>query len=334
MTLYELKQGLANKVVPRELIIFMPGKAKAGTENKYADKDALKLEAETKLNNFYFLANAYVDALCEAKSCNKIEIESIFEPLVSSLSLVVDYENSLCVYKTETFDTKAETYAEFLNTVVICEKIEKDLKDSLKDYIIEIPELDEWHIMDYIKQMCPTLGEDEIAWLTKAANKDLFRITNELDKVLLFPRNTQKEIISEIKQDPNTDLVTITFNDIKEAIETGNKTKLLEYYYFGRRHKFDPIALTNSLLNDYKLHLLIQHNSGVTAQEIGTSEGNFKRIKYYGKQYSLEYLKHAIKFLSNIDLRLKASELDLGGVGTFERQNRLIDYLISNLITR
>ena len=130
MTLYELKQGLANKVVPRELIIFVPGKAKSGNENKYADKDVLKLEAETKLNNFHFLANAYVDALCEAKSCNKIEIESIFEPLVSSLSLVVDYENSLCVYKTETFDTKAETYTEFLNTVVICEKIEKDDDDE------------------------------------------------------------------------------------------------------------------------------------------------------------------------------------------------------------
>ena len=55
MTLYELKQGLANKVVPRELIIFVPGKAKSGNENKYADKDVLKLEAETKLNNFYFL---------------------------------------------------------------------------------------------------------------------------------------------------------------------------------------------------------------------------------------------------------------------------------------
>lgn len=330
MTLYELKQGLANKVVPRELIIFVPGKAKAGTENKYADKDALKLEAETKLNNFYFLANAYVDALCEAKSCNKIEIESIFEPLVSSLSLIVDYENSLCVYKTETFDTKAETYTDFLNTVVICEKIEKDLKDSLKEYIIEIPELDEWHIIDYVKQMCPVLNDDEAEWLTRAAKKDLLRVNNELDKVLLFPRNAQKEVISEIKQDPNTDLVAINFNDVKDAIETGNKTKLLEYYFFGKYCKISPIGLVNELLKDYKLHLLIQHNSGVTAQDIGTSEGNFKRIKYYGKQYPLEYLKHAIRFLSNIDLRLKSSELN----ELSNNHKRFIDYLISNLIVR
>jgi hypothetical protein len=243
------------------------------------------------------------------------------------LSLVIDYENNLCVYKTETFDTRAENYDEFLNTVVICEKVEKDLADSLKEYIIEIPELDEWHVMDYIKQLCPALNDDEAEWLTKSAKKDLLRVTNELDKVLLFPRNTQKEIISEIKQDPNTDLITITFSDIKEAIEAGNKTKLLEYYFFGKYCKIDPIALANSLLKDYKLHLLIQHDGRAKAEDLGISEGNFKRIKYYGKQYSLEYLKHAIKFLSNIDLRLKSSELEMSN-------ETLIDYLISNLITR
>jgi hypothetical protein len=326
MTLYELKQILADKIVPHNLIIFTPAKSKA-PENKFADKAILKEEADTRLNNFYFLANAYVEALCDAKNCNKIEIESIFEPLISSMALVVDYENNICVHKTETFDTRADNYADFINTVVICEKVEKELVESLQEYIIEIPELSEWHIIDYIKQMCPTLSDEEALWLTKAAKKDLLRITNELDKVLLFPKNTQKEIISEIKQDPNTDLITITFTDIKEAIETGNKTKLLEYYFFGKHCKFDPIALTNSLLSEYKLNLLIRHNSGASPQDLNTSEGNYKRIKYYGRQYPLEYLKNAIKFLSNIDLRLKASELEMSN-------ETFIDYLISNLIVR
>jgi hypothetical protein len=326
MTLYELKQALANKVVPHNLIIFTPAKSKT-SENKFADKAILKEEADIRLNNFYFLANAYVEALCEVKNCNKIEIESIFEPMVSSMSLIIDYENNICVQKTETFNTRTESYVDFLNTVVICEKIDKELVESLKEYIIEIPELSEWHIVDYIKQMCPALSDDEALWLTKAAKKDLLRITNELDKVLLFPKNTQKEILSEIKQDPNTDLITITFTDIKEAIETGNKTKLLEYYFFGKHCKISPIALTNSLLSEYKLNLLIKHNSGVSSQDLNTSEGNFKRIKYYGRQYPIEYLKNAIKFLSNIDLRLKASELDMS-------DETFIDYLISNLIIR
>ena len=67
MTLIELKDFIKNGQVPENFIIFV-----------------------CEENNT-FLADQYVEEICRVKNCTSIAINSIYEPLVSSTALVLDY---------------------------------------------------------------------------------------------------------------------------------------------------------------------------------------------------------------------------------------------------
>ena len=71
MTLIELKKRITDNIPVEDFIIFVTPKA-----------------GDT------FLADAYIEELCRVKNCNTIPVESIYEPLTSALSLVIDFENN------------------------------------------------------------------------------------------------------------------------------------------------------------------------------------------------------------------------------------------------
>ena len=98
---------------------------------------------------------------------------------------------------------------------------------------------------------------------------------------------------------------------------------------------FDFILIILALLGIYfvKKHvkkektqniILIAKNPQLKATDLGVSPGQFNFIKSRYRSLKVDAVKQKIKFLSNFDLLLKTSQLDLD-------KRDMLSYLISNL---
>lgn len=299
MTLIELKNFITNKIVPSNFMIFV-------------SKDCP------------FLANQYVKTLGELSAGGINKISSIYEPQQSSIMLLATPTEAINVLFTETFDERSEDYSQFENTIVVCEQVSKDIAKNVEDYIIKFPKLEEWQIFDYAKTLCPSIDDEDLLWLVKASDNSIDRVINELGKVSLFGKNEQKEIFSAIRFDPQTDLYKADLFDIVNALVAGDQKALFDFLKHDGHEIHEPVVLANRTLSSLKNIILIARNPQLSAADCGVSPGQFNFIKNRYKSLNVEAVKQKIKFLSNFDLLLKTSQLDLD-------KRDMLNYLILNL---
>ena len=299
MTLIELKNFITNGIVPSDFMIFV-------------SKDCP------------FLANQYVKTLGGLSVGGINKIKSIYEPQQSSIMLLAAPTEALNVMTTDIFDERAEDYSQFENTIVVCEQISKDIAKAVEDYAIKFPKLEEWQIYDYAKTLCPSIDDEDLAWLVKASDNSIERVINELGKVALFDKNEQKEVFSAIRFDPQSDLYKADLFDVVNALVNGDQAILFDFIKHNGHDIHEPVVLANRALTSLKNIILIARNPQLTADECGVSKGQCSFIKNRYRSLNVEAVKQKIKFLSNFDLLLKTSQLDL------DKQD-MMTYLVSNL---
>lgn len=299
MTLIELKNYITNKIAPTDFMIFV-------------NKD----------NSF--LASQYLQAIGSLFDNGIRKASSIYEPQQSSLSLLAVPEGTLNVVIVETFDERAEDYSQFENTIVVCEQVDKSIAKSLEDYIIKFPKLEEWQILDYAKTLCPEVDETDLLWLIQASDNNIERVLNELEKVALFSKEDQKAVFASIRFDPQTDLFKTDLFTIVNALVEGDLTVLFDFIRRNGYDALEPVMLANRALTSLKNIILISQNPGITAEDCGVSGGQFRFLKYKYTSLNVETVRNKIKFLTNFDLDLKTSRLDLP-------KRDMLNYLISNL---
>lgn len=299
MTLIDLKNFINNKIVPSDFMIFV-------------NKDCP------------FLASQYVKALGELSAGGINKISSIYEPKQSSIMLLATASDALNVLYTDTFDERSEDYTQFENTIVVCEQVAKDIAKNVERYIIRFPKLADWQLFDYAKTICPTIDDEDIQWLVKAADCDIERVINELDKVSIFNKAEQKDVFSAIRFDPQSDLYKADLFDIVNALVAGDKAVLFDFVKHNGHDIHEPIVLANRALSSLKNIILIARNPQLTAEECGVSRGQYNFIKARYRSINVEAIKYKIKFLANFDLLLKTSQLEL------DKQD-MLNYLIANL---
>ena len=298
MTLIDLKKSIESGIVETDFMIFVC------PENT-------------------FIADQYIDAICDLNNLTKTSINSLQEQ-TSALSLVFENKDELNVMKVDTFDEALIDYSSLTNTIVVCSKVDKKIKQFVEDYIIEFPKLVDWQIKSYINLICPQLDNEEVDWLCKATNNDIYRIVNEIDKIRLFPIMEQKGILNEIRFGKGSDLYALTIFELADAIVKNNKAVLLEFL----RHdelNFEPMSIVGMTLKKVKDILFVTQNSNRKPEDIGLTSKQAWAIDKSYKGFPLTRLQYLLKFLSDIDLRLKSGELDMP-------KNTLINYLIINTI--
>ena len=298
MTLMDLRDYIESKNIPEDFIIFV-------------------------CPEHNFIANQYIDAICEINNLTKRSINSLLEQ-TSALSLVMEQTDELRVLKTEIFDEAFLDYSSLTNTVVVCEKVDKKVLPLVKDYIINVPKLKDWQVKSYINLICPVLDKDEVDWLYGATNGDVYRIINEIDKIKLFSVHDQKQVLSELRFSPDSDLYAVTIFDLADAIIRNNKPFVLDFI----RHEnlnFDLMAIVGVLLNKVKSIIFATQNSGKKASDLGISDGYFYRLKKDWGTFPADRLQYLLQFLSSIDLKIKSGLLDMS-------KTAQIDYLIANTI--
>lgn len=299
MTLQELKTQLLEGTAPTDFMILL-----------CKDND--------------FIANQYVERMCQLKHVKENRISSIYEPLASALSLVINFEENVNVLRVDKFDEKSDDYSQFENTVVICYELDKAITSAVKGYVVTIPTLQDWQVKSYMKTICKDLSKDTIDWLYAASSGDIYRIINELDKLALFGPEEQIQIIEDLKNDPKSGLYPHDDFIISNALETNKKDKLADVLLHINCIKYDPIAVANAMLKKLKNLALIKLDNSIKPAELGISDKAYYYIKK-NANYPLDKLFNDIEFLSGLDLRLKSSELEL-------TPDKLLDYIVCKLV--
>ena len=298
MDLMELKKCIEAQVVPNDFIIFLC------SENS-------------------FIADQYIEAICEINNLTRTNINSL-QTQTSALSLVLGQNDELNVLKVDVFDELLIDYSALTNTVVICNSIDKKIKSFVTEYIIEIPKLVDWQVKSYINLICPILEESEVDWLYQATNGDVYKIINEIDKIKLFPKAEQKQVLNELRYGQSSDLYAINLFDLADAILRNNKPFIYDFLKHDNVN-IDLMSIVGILLQKVKNLILVRPESGKTMTELGLKQYYYNRLSAETKNFPIDRLMYLLNFLSSIDLKLKSGLLDMS-------KTAQIDYLIANTI--
>ena len=174
------------------------------------------------------------------------------------------------------------------------------------------------------RSTCPNVEESDLLWLIQVSDNNMERIVNELEKAALFPKEEQKAIFASIRFDPQTDLYKTDLFTVVNALVEGDLTVLFDFVKRDGYDTLEPVMLANRVFTSLKNIILISQNPGITAEDCGVSGGQFRFLKYKYNSLNIEAVRNKIKFLTNFDLDLKTSRLDLS-------KRDMLNYLISNL---
>ena len=101
-------------------------------------------------------------------------------------------DNVLRVYDINEFDYSIDLSNE-KNLIILCKKINQGLKKIYADNIISVPELEDWQIKDFVYSIGEGIPESDLDKLIDLCDNNIYRLTQELDKMLIFP-NSLKQI--------------------------------------------------------------------------------------------------------------------------------------------
>ena len=299
MTLRELKLSIQEKDVPDTFFVFLCPP------------------------NDYFLASSYINAICEAKQLEKTFEDSIFSQ-DSALSLVMGFENNFRVIITDTFSEASTDYSRFVNTAVLCSKLDKKVEKALADYVIEIPKLVDWQLKDYIKLCCTGLTESVISEIYEATKGNLYMLDNLLAKVELFEAADRNAIAFQLTREPGTHKFDIDLYTFVGYLLANNKDKIKEQLLACKLDKNDFLGVVGNAISKLKTTLFIEYSDKSFA-ELGISEKQYYYLKKNPSGLSLSALQQKLKVLSSLDLQLKSGLLDLSN-------SKQLDYLIVKLV--
>lgn len=300
MTLRELKLSIQSKDVPDTFFVFVCPP------------------------NDYFLATSYINAICESKQLEKVIAESIHNQ-ESALSLVMGFENDFRVVFTDTFDEACTDYSKFINTAVVCSKVDKKLEKAVAEYVITVPAAVDWQIKALIKQKAPSLTDQNIEELYLASGGNLYMLDNMLAKINLFPATEQSTIAFEIAHEPGSHLYDTPTYALVEGIIKNDKEAVKKYVLTGQTSKDEFLGVVNLVLNKVKSTLWVEY-SNKTAAELGMSDKQYYFLKNHRSGQSMVALQQKLKVLTALDLQLKSGLLDVSN-------QRQIDYLIAKLVS-
>lgn len=298
MDLMELKKNIESKLVSTDFIIFL-----------------------CEENNF--IAEQYIKAICDINNLTRTNINTLQEQ-TSALSLVIGDNDELKVLTTDIFEEVVNDYNALTNTVVVCKKLDKKISKIVEPFVIKVPKLVDWQVKSYIKLICPTLTNEEVDWFYKVTDGDIYRIVNEIDKLLLFQANERKEILAELRYAPDSDLYSLTIFEFIEAILANKKVVILDYL----RHSnttFEFMSLVSIALKKAKDILFVTKNSNKTATDLGLTAKQFGAISRIYASFPEDRLMELIEFLSKVDLKVRTGVLDMS-------KDNLVAYFITNVI--
>ena len=209
---------------------------------------------------------------------------------------------------------------------IVVKKVED--KQSLKvfeEYILKLPKLEEWQIKDYVYSFIEGVDRKNLDWLIAAANKDIYRLENEIDKFRLFEPNEQKFLFNDMVSDGAFhDLSNFNVFNITNALTSKDydmlKMALKEIESFDA----EPFGVVTLLYQGFRKLIQVWLAKNPTTENTGLKSNVIWAINKQKRVYSKEQLIKAFLLLAGIDKELKTGNIDI---------KWLIDYLVCRILT-
>lgn len=307
-TLQELKRAIQNKQLEDSLIVL-------------------------KWTDFSFIAFEYLEAIANFKHLDIRWIEN-FDNLVNHIDdNLFDFSNIdyLQVYVTDKFTTKSTQQLEELkNVIIVCKEVDSNILEFLKDkeYYFEIPKLQEWQILDYLKQSCKGLSAPKIKWLYDISGGNIYRLDNEIKKISCFNEKIQNEVFDIINDDNGYDDMTQNkIYDLTNAVLSKDLKQVAIILKDIKNMDVEGVGLVTILRKSFKLVIGIQLDRDASPEKLGIKATQFNVVRAKNcNKFNENKLKSIYKFLVEFDYNLKSGNLDMS-------KDRLIDYIICEVLS-
>ena len=295
MTIKDLKFYIENNSDINKLIIF-----------KIADIDFIPIQYIKEIAKYMKKSIKYID------SVNGLSNINIFD----------DVSNIFYVYRTDNFDIKDDSLKFIDNLFIICKKV---CNDDYKDYVIDVPKLEDWQIKDFAYSLADGVDQSNLDTLVNSCKNNIYRLEYEIKKLSIFSKDERKYLYEQFVQDDvfsslnEYNIFTFTNAILHRDIET-----LFKLYKNLETTGLDPMALVNILYNNFKKLIDVQLSKGLSPQQLGLTSSQYWAIKHQSCGcYTKDELVNIYRLLADIDRQLKT--------GYISSEN-IIDYLLVKIL--
>lgn len=180
----------------------------------------------------------------------------------------------------------------------------------------EYNELDEsgavrW-VSQFVKEQDGQISSSDARYLVSRVGIEQQRLSNELQKLLLYAPHITKENIQVLTDEqPNT-----TIFNLLDAAFSGNAKRALQMYQEQRQQKVEPQAIQAMLV--WQLHAVTvaanapdSMNSKDAASQSGLSPYVFQKSDHIARRMSKQVIYESLDRLRAIDLQSKRQNIDL-----------------------
>ena len=304
MDLQTLKNNILNKSLSDDLIIFM------SKNNDVIVNDYIK--GISKLKN---LDIQYLDDLDGVIQDNS----SIF------FSDALELEPRLRVYKTNEFIYSNLSILNVGNVIVCAEKISDETLKLFKNYVVDIPKLEQWHINAYAYKLAEGSDKSDIDSVLKICENNLSRMYQELSKLENFSISERKFLLNQMLSDGIfNDLSNYSIFNFTNAVMKKDLKTLNSIYLDISNIDINEFGLVTTLLKNFRNLIAVQLNSNPTVANTGLTDKQLYAIRKLPRVFSQKSLTDIYIFLSDIDSRIKMGDLPVDIV---------IDYVTMKILT-
>lgn len=265
----------------------------------------------------------YAKALARIRNSEILYVNELDE-INSSPDPFSEPTSNLYVYKTDSLERIPAKYLQN-NLIIITPKLLKDVEKEYDEYILRIPKLEEWQIVDYIKTVSPGLTQDEMEWLVRTYKSNMYRVELEVDKLKPFSENARQYIFEDFYVDHVFETLSeYRIFDFTNAIQ-GKDLKTISNILSDINHiDIEPTGLITLLCANFKKLIKVWLNKSPTPENTGLKSNQIWAINKLSRTYTKEQLVKVFELVSDMERRLKTGEMP---------EELIIDYLTVKILS-
>lgn len=265
----------------------------------------------------------YAKALARIRNSEILYVNELDE-INSSPDPFSEPTSTLYVYKTDSLERIPAKYLQN-NLIIITPKLLKDVEKEYDEYILRIPKLEEWQIVDYIKTVSPGLTQDEMEWLVRTYKSNMYRVELEVDKLKPFSENARQYIFEDFYVDHVFETLSeYGIFDFTNAIQ-GKDLQTISNILSDINHiDIEPTGLITLLCANFKKLIKVWLNKSPTPENTGLKSNQIWAINRLSRTYTKEQLVKVFELVSDMERRLKTGEMP---------EELIIDYLTVKILS-
>ena len=269
-----------------------------------------------------FIANQYINEIAKQHNLTIMSVEDVDDIKTTQTAFDLIVPANLQILRIDAFKSTNTDLMKAKNVIIVCNSIPKETEKIFKNYIVKVPELENWQIKDYIYTQLEGTEPVELDWLAEVCKYDIHRIALEVDRLKIFPPIERTVTIRNFKEDLiYSDLSEYVIFDFINALILQDAEKVKKLYLQLSTMESSPLGIVALLYNNIK-DIIMVHTGNMSAAEIGIPSGKYWAIKHIPVQYNKDQYIKLFLLITSIDKQLKTGKLDV---------DLILDYLLVNI---